>query len=600
MASNSDTVPETSSYSLTDRALWDILPPKAKLISPHPAAGIETATQSLPPRPDMERPWNRRLAICSPETAIAVARRVAVLSRDILDQLGYDQDIENVGVADFASPPTEHQPISTSKPRSLSEFNRSNGAYEFPEDEESAIDWLDLSPYGAELQFVEFSDRQIALVVMGETAQSQRRTEALKKVGFTDMSEGGAIVWLRPGQRCDLREMEIIFPEAIRVKARHADTIEYSRVPAPFKTALEERFSPDGELTSSHPIALPKVKSSSWRTALFLTWVAATLHAGDRKQESVKRVSVRNFLMALAEAATHAAQASPVSMDVPVGTLEWKTLEVYSRAQKKLSDVQAEFKNGGEVTPLGSLAMKWLAASIYEAKCEAQGLPPELHREPDGFFDDFLPIARMVAMTERNREIEKETCEAIKGLHQSLMSGCSNGWSFTFFTEISQAMDLPSAAEKAAEAIGEKDKNSYMAGEETANIRLAWDCLNIWLELHPGGWPSCNPGQPFLNFILLVAECAKAHPLANDPASDLSNFNVMESASKTPAQKAMVAFLEQESANGRPPVAVCDPNSADDGRFMHYVDRPSLRWLGGVGPVMWRERFERTRSTKRK
>lgn len=72
-------IPETSSYSLTDRALWDLPPPGAKLISPHPAAG----------KPWAERDWNRREALCSKDDASEVASEVDRLAKNILETLGY-------------------------------------------------------------------------------------------------------------------------------------------------------------------------------------------------------------------------------------------------------------------------------------------------------------------------------------------------------------------------------------------------------------------------------------------------------------------------------------------------------------------------------
>lgn len=677
----SDTVTETSSYSLTDRALWDLTPPGAKLISPHPAAG----------KPWAERDWNRREALCSKDDASEVASEVDRLAKNILETLGYkftnDEEVEKA-LSDPARP----------KPRpSLSQFNQ-----------EARIEWTDLSLDGFRIFLSRFSDGTWALAVEGDNPCSHRIAAGLLAAGFTSLNDGRTS-WVRPvampAEQAKLlslvissdideqphslaeagftqikqdwaepwsppgggwfthAEIQKVFFAATRHAMPVSECLAEFSFPAPFKTVLIENIPADGTPAARGAAAVvtpPKMSSNKGKPpkeprkgartaktlepaieaykAITLVKAAATLHVSDLRSEGVQPQRISAFLDSLLLLAEKVGDFPIPAPDTPIGSIPRNDLENYAAALKLFEDV---WEGYGKAE--GSVSLRWLAAANFEARCLAEGLRPDLAEQP---LEPWPELPALMELYERDleihrrvREIERDVCRMATKLDEALTERDTPSQDMKWFLATSGEIDLPAIIGSAKAALQEGGEEEWLVGPATANIRLAWDCLAIWLEVHPGVWPSPEPKQPFGKFLSLVsqatagvaqrviedknklidsinksiekknADLERKALEANDgaelvkiklkPKLQIPSEDMKFSDKKRPAVKALLAFLEQETYIGLPPVSVLDPVSAPDGRFMLYLRTPSLRGHRLVGPSLWRQREKRSKATTR-
>ncbi len=712
MASNSDTVPESSSYSLSlsDRALWNLVPPGAGLLPPHPVAG----------KPWAERDWNRRdltYYFRTKEDEIRFAKYAEEVSavlkdnaREILEALGFHFANEDE-VRRAISERTASHCEAPSRP-SLSSFNR-----------EAEIEWTDLAHHGFRLLLTEFSDGMWALAIDGERQMPDRYVGGLRAAGFTDLQTKGATSWVRPvampSEQAGLMaavmsadigdesealseagftqdepeygkpwsapgngwfthaEIKKIFPAAIDRPLPISECLVQLPFPAPFKTVLVESISSDGETVTKHASAIPtpgdkqigtvgklEPKINAY-TAYTLVEIAAILYVAELRQTSVQPQTVSSYLNSLLALTSKIKKVNIADPSTPVGMLNSGALERFHSVFKDYEPALHIYR-----TAQGSVAIRWLAVANYEARCLAAGVRPDLvAKEPVEpiLWDSLAPAPwettedrdryeREAELYRRAREIEREVCRAVKKLDAAFSGHANPGVGMVRFPAVADEIDLPALVKAAESSLREDGSQVFLAGRETALIRLAWDCLAIWFEAHPGVWPSPEPSHPFGKLIsaasLAVADIAdritteqeaeekrlqssthnpqenkhtksegkaekgKANPAqaksnktksAEDKASRKSDDDEGDGGDKNgillnrrnSAKKAMWGFLGQEEHDSLPPVAVMNPASAPDEHFMQYLRPPSIQGSSLAGPTLWRQRQKRSKSIRR-
>lgn len=266
---------------------------------------------------------------------------------------------------------------------------------------------------------------------------------------------------------------------------------------------------------------------------------------------------------------------------------------------------------------LGEIALPLMGAALYERMCLNEGIPPShvsrerLSENSNPHSDD--PLSSLIddprpnvdltnQMIERCLEIERDVADLVRSLGLAIKAGRAafvessatnaRGWS--------EAVAVAKAAILDSVYFGQG--NEYPLGTEkevfskaTVDLRLAWDCLWIWMEATQK-WPtSTAPGSKakptFIGFYRLVRDAVnvvedlkvKERQDGDAPTGDDDGVN--------PAKKAMTGFLIQEQWNLTPPhVQVANPLKSDSGRFLVYGEQ-------AAGPAGWYPRERASQST---
>jgi hypothetical protein len=307
-------------------------------------------------------------------------------------------------------------------------------------------------------------------------------------------------------------------------------------------------------------------KKLSPRSALDLCLAVATLHAGDDTQPDVTLAQIRNCLVDLRRLKAAASALHKTDISAGASSLTSEALRDVQKARflfEKLTDKS----NGGRLR----LALQWLAATHFEAKCRLENVPSQAVDE----LWDYDPFAfdHQEPSDERRqrlaaREHERASAALASSIALALEEDFDECMRRLSSTELDDAVnEAQEEVERAEKAHGARAK---VDGKSLALTRLHWDCLSLWRLLEMPR-PLGPHRKPFDDFVVSIYGAATGRTLPQGEAR-------LSAAMRTPAQNALKSLKPDYL-----PVLVMDPVAAQNGRFMQYV---------ALGPTGWRRRRE--------
>lgn len=261
---------------------------------------------------------------------------------------------------------------------------------------------------------------------------------------------------------------------------------------------------------------------------------------------------------------------------------------------------------------IGDIAFRLMGAALYEKACFDVGIQPEFvsrerlpeyaKTEPDDPFFSMVGDLRRNAeiinrLIDRCQEVEAETSAVVRSLGLAIKGGRS---AFIDTKEANRerwAMAVSAAKDTLLESEHFGQGSGYRLGNEkevfskpTVDLRLAWDCLWIWLEATQK-WPTSTATNAkkatFIGFFRLVRDAVGVVEELKMEETDEDNLND----GVNPAKKAMAGFLIQEQWDLTPPhVQAANPLNAPDSRFLAYGVREA-------GPAGWYPRERASQAT---